>query len=1042
MIALVVLAAALAGSAAGDVVIDDFSRIDAWQSVSSEGVTIALERPDTAAGLCIRYDFHGGAGYGGARRKVALELPDNYELHFNWRGSGPRNDIQIKLLDASAENVWWTRRTMQALPHIDEAVRIRKRQVSFAWGPAGGGEIRHVAAIEIIVAAGQGGAGELCLSELRLRPRDRATAMVAPRITGSGHAPIAWQADWPEPTELGGLTLHWAGAAPNEYRIEAVDDGGHWQGLERVIGSDGGTDLVRLTDAEVQALRVSFDGEPAQSFELASVEIEPPAFGASDTSMLEAAAHRAPPGQYPRGLGTEQSFWTTVGFDGGQYEALLSEDGTLEIDPERVSIEPFLSIDGQLVTWRDALITHRLVDGYLPMPIVTWKSAGLTLEIMAFAHDTRDVATLYARYRVSRDRVGAHARSKVQLYLALRPIQVNPPAQFLGRAGGAADLGKLRWDGRVLELESLPRIVPLDTPSAFGAATWDGGEIVEHLRRGALPAAHSVEDPRMLASAAWRFDLNIEGDAPVDVVLAVPIDDHALDPAAAARSTQALARDGIAARARVNRAYAETRSAWHTRLEAVSFRVPPSAQPIVDTLRSNIGYILVNRDGPALQPGSRAYARSWIRDGAMTSSALLRLGLAPVVREYLEWFAEYQFPSGKIPCCVDWRGADPVPENDSHGEFLFAIAEYTRYTGDTSLARQLWSRIEKTVAYLDAMRLAERRDAAGIPDRAAFSGLLAPSISHEGYVNPVHAYWDNYWALSGFDAAVELSSRLNRPEATIRYRAIRDEFLGDLLTSLATTIARFQLDTLPGAAELGDFDPTSATVALDPAGLELLLPRAPLERTFERYWQSVLQRWGGTLDEVAYTPYEMRTIGTFVRLGWRDRAQRQIMEFLGVRRPIEWNQWPEVLTRDPRERRFIGDLPHTWVGSDYIRSVLDLFAYVRPSDQALVVAAGIPTNWLQAPGGIAIGGLLTPFGPLTYSLHARGDTVHGELTIERAPPGGVVLALPDCESIDSVAIKGHKPAGRTAGPLILEGTRARFILRCARRAIASTDQAY
>jgi hypothetical protein len=33
------------------------------------------------------------------------------------------------------------------------------------------------------------------------------------------------------------------------------------------------------------------------------------------------------------------------------------------------------------------------------------------------------------------------------------------------------------------------------------------------------------------------------------------------------------------------------------------------------TLRTALGHILVNRSGPALQPGARAYARSWIRTG-------------------------------------------------------------------------------------------------------------------------------------------------------------------------------------------------------------------------------------------------------------------------------------------------------------------------------------------------------------------------------------------------------------------------------------------
>ena len=110
------------------------------------------------------------------------------------------------------------------------------------------------------------------------------------------------------------------------------------------------------------------------------------------------------------------------------------------------------------------------------------------------------------------------------------------------------------------------------------------------------------------------------------------------------------------------------------------FHVPPSAESLVATLKSNLAFVLVNRDGPWIQPGSRAYERSWIRDGALTSSALLRLGHASEVREFLLAFAQKQFADGRIPCCVDARGADPVPENDSHGEFLFLAAEYFRFT--------------------------------------------------------------------------------------------------------------------------------------------------------------------------------------------------------------------------------------------------------------------------------------------------------------------------------------------------------------------------
>ncbi|MBK7367766.1 MAG: hypothetical protein IPJ04_07570 [Candidatus Eisenbacteria bacterium] len=103
--------------------------------------------------------------------------------------------------------------------------------------------------------------------------------------------------------------------------------------------------------------------------------------------------------------------------------------------------------------------------------------------------------------------------------------------------------------------------------------------------------------------------------------------------------------------------------------------------------------MLVNRDGPAIQHGTRSYARSWIRDGSLTSSALLRLGETGAVRDFLRWFAPNQYANGKVPCCVDHRGADPVPEHDSHGELIYLITEFYRYTGDRAFADSLWPHV-------------------------------------------------------------------------------------------------------------------------------------------------------------------------------------------------------------------------------------------------------------------------------------------------------------------------------------------------------------
>jgi hypothetical protein len=430
--------------------------------------------------------------------------------------------------------------------------------------------------------------------------------------------------------------------------------------------------------------------------------------------------------------------------------------------------------------------------------------------------------------------------------------------------------------------------------------------------------------------------------------------------------------------------------------------VPKNAQRVADTLRSALAQILISRRGPALQPGTRSYARTWIRDGAMISEALLRLDHAKIAREFVQWYAPHQFANGKVPCCVDARGADPVPENDSPGELIFAVAEVFRYTGDRTFLDALWPRVKSAATYMETMRQSERNPLNREPATRALYGLLPASISHEGYsAKPMHSYWDDFWALKGYEDAAELAHVIGDPDAAILERH-GNEFAADLHASIQASGEIHRIDYLPGAAELGDFDPTSTTIALSPGDDQARLPQARLRATFERYWGEFVARRDGTREWTDYTPYELRNIGAFVRLGWRDRAQQLLTFFFHDQQPAGWNQWAEVVGHARRESRFIGDLPHAWVASDYIRSALDLFAYARESDRSLVLAAGVPSAWLD-DGGIAIEGLRTPYGELGYALKRDGDRVTLSIASGlQLPSGGIVFSWP-----------GNSPPGAT-----------------------------
>ncbi len=436
---------------------------------------------------------------------------------------------------------------------------------------------------------------------------------------------------------------------------------------------------------------------------------------------------------------------------------------------------------------------------------------------------------------------------------------------------------------------------------------------------------------------------------------------------------------------------------------------------------------MIERDGPALRPGTRSYARSWIRDGALIAEALLRTGHPDVARGYAEWFAGFQDADGRVPCCVDRRGADPVVENDSHGELLFAIAEYWRFTGDRAFLERVFPRVEAVVGYIDRLRQMRRTEEFRALQRLSFFGLLPESISHEGYsAKPVHSYWDDFWALKGLKVAAELAAALGKSELASRWGAIRDEFERDLLASISRTIASRRIDYIPGSAELADFDPTATTIAFDPVGEDARLPRRELLATFERYYSESVRR-DGSRDWDAYTPYEIRTVGTFVRLGWRDRAQEMLRFFLEGRRPSQWNAWAEVVGRDPRRPRFVGDIPHAWVGADFIRSALDLFAYERPSDQALVLAAGIPAAWLASGLPVGVRGLRTSRGLLTYSIEREKNGLRFSLPAGLAIPSGGIALRPPLDSPPSRVLVNGKAVPFTGEELVIRGLPAKVL---------------
>ncbi|MCX8071919.1 MAG: discoidin domain-containing protein [Candidatus Binatia bacterium] len=1006
-------------------VVESFESLEGWSTHASQNAHVELALDEGVSGKALRVDFEiqPGGSFVIIRKAVRLKLPKNYAFKVWIRGQGPPNDLQFKLIDPADRNVWWYRQRPCHFPAEWRQLTIRDVRVEFAWGDSPVAQPSEVGFIEFAIAAGSGGRGSLWLDELTWEPRKPPKGRVPkPRVEASTSAPgnppeyaadtdphTAWrsgvlqaaqwlQVDFQTPQEYGAIVIDWdALDYAVVYRVLASTDGEHWWTLFASEHGNGGRDYIPTGEAESRWIRVEMErSSRGQGYAIRSFAIKPYELAASPNAFFATLAAEAPSGLYPRYFVPEQVYWTSVAPPEGGRQALLSSDGAIEPVAGGYSIEPFVYRNGTLLSWRQVRSVPEVANAAVPIPRVVWEHEWFRLEVELAAGGGGRGQAFYARYRLE-SRVADPA--EFTLFLAVRPFQVLPPWQNLNLVGGVSAIRTLAFDSRTIWVDRKPAIV-VQTPGArFGAAYFEEGMVTESLLRGTLPSHSEVMDPLGYGSGALEYKFTLAPGGSAAVYLAMP---WRAEDVAELR----IATDG--AEAAYQRQFEQAEHDWQRVLGRVQFDLPPTAQEIEATLRAALAHILMHRSGPALQPGPRTYARAWIRDGVTMASALLQLGVVSEARSFAQWFAQYQLPDGRIPCCVDWRGADPVPEHDSNGQFLFLVAEYYRFTRDVGLVAELWPHIRAAVEWIERARAQRMTSEYQSGDKRLFYGLLPESISHEGYAaRPVHSYWDDLWALRGIDDASRLAAVVGENELAARWALLRDGFRSTLVTSMVAVAARHKLEYLPASVELADFDPNSTAIALYPVDVASALPRELVEKTFDRYWQVFQQRVQGVEPWDSFTPYELRNVPAFLRLGKREQAWGLLESLLRDRRPLAWRQWPEIVWRDPQWPRFIGDMPHAWVSALFIEAVRHLFAYERGSDAALVVGAGIPRDWVEA--GVGVRRLPTHYGILHFRAEAV-DGGHWKVRIGgdlQMPPGRVVLQLPVPPPLREARVNGR-----------------------------------
>lgn len=958
-----------------------FDDLGSWQIFASGQAQAALnatEGPEKQSALRLEYDFMGGAGFIAIRRELLARLPGAFRISFFVRGAGLRNDLEFKV--AAGPNIWRHQCRSLELSQQWMPVVIHERNLPFAWGPVGGGAPSDIDAVEFVIAAGPGGNGQLELSMPQLE--DQTFTGPAATVASSSHSGSApenvftgngwrastddpspfWETDFGHIVRFGGVVIDWPEPfVPRNFELSTSEDHERWQYIHRAAPALGARSHIAAPAAHARFLRITFSD--AASAAIRSLALRPDSFSSTPNEFIHQVAADYPRGWYPRYWLREQSYWTPIGSPQGGKRALLNEEGLLECDEAGFSLEPFVLEKGTLLSWADVEPQLAMEHLGIPLPSVVWRKEPFSLEILPWMECVDGTQMLRVRYRIS------NAQPGTILVLAVRPFQVTPPWQAFRNLGGRSPIKNISWEGEYLRVED-KCILCSKAPSQVGVATFDEGGVIAFLGRGVFPARKHTNDATALGSAVMGWLLE---DSSFEVTL----------------SYSSMGAKGDRSAVFGDRSAASME--WLRVLGALEWHVPTSAQPAFDCLRTAAGHILINRDGPAIQPGPRRYTRSWIRDCVIMGYGLCKVGVPGPLREFLQWYAGFQREDGFVPCVVDRDGIDWLVEHDSHGQFLWGIFQAMRHGADSAFLSALMPHVRRAAGFLIALRKTRLTED---HRQKAFFGLLPESASHEGYLaHPVHSYWDDFWGIRGLQAAAQLAAEAGSFEEGAHWHDEAARFEVDLLASMNRLIAERQLSYIPGSVEWADLDPTATANAIGLLDFARVLPAGPLGSMLDSYFQGVRQRVAGTSRAGNYSAYEIRIIGALARLGRRAEANELLNFFLSDRRPLAWNQWPEISWRDLRAPGHLGDVPHTWIAAEYIISLLSMIALEREADDSMVLAAGMPLEWIAADG-FCVKGLPTRHGLLDLAISA-GDSISlhlgGSLQL---PPGGLFLQPP------------------------------------------------
>lgn len=451
-----------------------------------------------------------------------------------------------------------------------------------------------------------------------------------------------------------------------------------------------------------------------------------------------------------------------------------------------------------------------------------------------------------------------------------------------------------------------------------------GGAVSIHL--GDLEDQQQVRCDVGMSTAAAMFKL--EPDQPRQIVVRIPLNDKRL-PAQAPGN------------------------AWQHALQGGCTLHIPDAQ-FQFLYEAALRTLILHSPGE-IYAGPFTYKRFWFRDATFIVNALLCTGLTDRAERALDQFPLHQTRNGYFQ--------SQHGEWDSNGQALWAMHRFCELSHRA--AKPEWRRaIDKGARWIIRKRLRAGED-------TAHTGLLPAGFSAE-HLGPIdYYYWDDFWGIAGLRAASKLARTFGDESQAELFCKEADAFTSAVDHSLAVASERLGQPAMP-ASPYRRLDAGAIGSLAAGYPLQLLAPYdVRLMATVEFLLRNCFLN-GGFFQDMIHSGTNLyltlHVAQVLLRAG--DPRCCDLMSVVAeLASPT--GQWPEAI-HPHTHGGCMGDGQHAWAAAEWLLMVRNCF--VREEDDRLVLASGIPPEWLKGGARISFGPAPTAFGLVSLVIDPRPES--------------------------------------------------------------------